>query len=388
MKIKYIDTYSTQLFHLQINACILKMLWGLYPDSVVCFMSNSSRTNVIKLCSELSIVPYHTLTVVDSHNKVTTVLRVMFSAFQNIRLLLFSNSDDLLFYNYNNVLSLHLINAINKWLNREIVIICHGELELLCPEVSGGPFTKILSRKLRSFFEEKSKIDNNITFCVLGESILHNIKTILPTKASSHFAYFDHPYIYKGIINKKEKKKDVINIGMVGAFSESKGASDFLWLVQQLHNQKRIKFSVTGPIISRLEDLKQLGVSMPSNLGKDLVPRKEFLDRLKELDFLLFLYPLDSYKLTASGAIMDAIDWGIPILAIKNDYFCSIFENYGSFGYLVNNKYEMKDIIISSICKKDSLKIDFDSIRLKSSPAKVSGQLGQIVSNIIKFSQV
>lgn len=382
MRIKYIDTYSTQLFHLQINACVLKMLWDLYPNNVMCFSSNSSRENVVKLCPELSMVPYCSLTVVEPHSSVTAVLRAMVSAFQNIRMLLFSNSDDLLFYNYDNVFSLHLINALNRCLKRKIIIICHGELELLAPEVNGGSFAKIMSRVLRSFFKEKRKIYNNITFCVLGESILRNVKEILPLEASSHFAYFDHPYIYQEIM-KKEKKNDVINIGMVGTFSENKGASDFLWLVRQFTNYKNMKFSVTGTITTKLEELKKMGVSLPLNPGQKQVPRKEFLDRLKELDFLLFLYPLDSYKLTASGAIMDAIEWGIPILAIKNDYFCNMFENYGSFGYLVNNKYELKDVIISSISKKGDLKIDFDSIRQNSSPTKVSEQLEIILSKIL-----
>ena len=383
MKIKYIDTYSTQLFHLQINACILKMLWNLYSDEVEYYSSNSSRANVIKLCEELSVVPFHSLKVIEPHNNIEAVLRTMFSAIQNIRMLLLSKHDDLLFYNYDNVFSLHLMNAINKFIKRKVVIVCHGELELLYPEVHGGLFAKMMSQVLRSFFIERREFNDNITFCVLSQSILHNINEILPSVASSHFTCFNHPYIYKGLKGKKGKKGNIINIGMVGTFSEEKGASDFLWLVQQLLNQKNVKFSVTGAITSRLEDLERLGVSLPSNSGQGLVSREEFSDRLEKLDFLLFLYPLDSYKLTASGAIMDAIEWGIPIIAIKNDYFCNMFENYGPFGYLVNDKYELKDVILSSISKDYDLKIDFDSIRLKSSPVEISGQLGKIIDNII-----
>lgn len=383
MIIKYIDTFSTQLFHLQINTCILKMLYDLFPDKVVYYSSYSSRANVIDLCKELSTVSYHPLSVIDPQNKVTTVLRAFFSAFQNIRLLLSSKNDDLLIYNYNNVFSLHLINTINRFLKRKIVIVCHGELELLLPGGNGGAFTKVMSRVLKAFFTESMDIDDNITFIVLGESILHNVNKILPIKASCHFRYFDHPYIYKDFISTKHKG-DILNIGMVGTFNDGKGASDFVWLVQQLYEHKNINFSVTGSITSRLEDLKNLGISLPSNLGQGLVSPKEFSDRLRNLDFLLFLYPLDSYKLTASGAIMDAIEWGIPILAIRNDYFCKIFDNYGSFGYLVNNKYELKDLILSFLDKnRDDLKIDFNTIRMKSSPEAISRQLQKIVCNII-----
>lgn len=383
MKIRYIDTYSTRLFHLQINTCILKMLSDLYPGEVVYYSSGSSRTNVIDLCKELSDIPYHHLTVIDPHNNIAAVLRAFFSAFQNVRMLLSSNSDDLLFYNYDNVFSLHLINTINRFLKRKIIIVCHGELELLLPEIKGGIFAKMMSRVLKAFFSEDNRIDERITFCVLGKSILHNVRKILPSTASCHFSFFDHPYIYKDSKSKK-KKGDVLNVGMVGTFSDEKGAADFVWLVQQLHGHKNICFSVTGTVTSRLEELKSLGVSLPSNQGKGLVPRKEFADRLKELDYLLFLYPSDSYKLTASGAIMDAIEWGIPILAIKNDYFCNIFESYGTFGHLVNNKYEIKDLILSFLNKKDDdPKMEFDSIRRNSSPEAISEQLQKIVCNIL-----
>lgn len=382
MTIRYIDTYSTQLFHLQINTCILKMLYDLYPGKVVYYSSISSRTNVIDLCKELSVVSHHPIFVINPHNKVTAVLRTFFSVFQNIRLLLFSKSDDLLIYNYDNVFSLPLTNTTNKFLKRKIIVICHGELELLLPGDNRGVFIKIMSGILKSFFSEGRRYDDNITYCVLGKSILDNVKKILPIKAGCHFAYFDHPYIYKDLTNKKERG-EILNVGIVGTFSEGKGAPEFVWLVRQLQNCKNLRFSVTGTITSRLEELKSLGISLPSNFGQGQVTRKEFSNRLKELDFILFLYPQDSYKLTASGAIMDAIEWGIPVLAIKNDYFCNIFDNYGPFGCLVDNKHELKDLILSFINNYDDLKIDFSSIRMKSSPEAISKQLKKIVYNII-----
>lgn len=355
----------------------------MYPGKVEYYSSSSSRANVIKLCKELSDIPYHHLAVVDPHNNIQAVLRAFLSAFQNIRMLLSFKNDDLLFYNYDNVFSLHLINVINKFLKRKIVIVCHGELELLLPEIKGGIFAKMMSRVLKAFFSVENRIDDRINFCVLGKSILHNVCKILPTTASCHFSFFDHPYIYKDSI-RKNKKSNVINIGVVGTFSEEKGAADFVWLVQQLNSEKNVSFSITGTVTSRLEELMSLGVSLPSNQGKGLVPRKEFADRLKELDYLLFFYPSDSYKFTASGAIMDAIEWGIPILAIKNDYFSYIFENYGSIGHLVNNKHEMKNLILSLLNKKDDdLEIEFDSIRRSSSPKAISEQLQKIVCNIL-----
>lgn len=384
MKIKYIDTYSTGLFHQQVNACILKMLHSLYPNEIIYYSSKSSRRYVIKLCGDISSVISRTVYVIPPYNKYMAVIRAVPSAIENVLFLLLSNKNDLLFYNYNNALSLKYINAINKILHRKIIIVCHGELEYLYPSKMRGPFAKIISKSLTDFFCRNTKIDKNIHFCVLSESILKNVKSILPQIASCHFSYFNHPYIYKGAI-KRNPPRSFINLGIVGSFNDVKGAKEFVWLVNELKNCSRIKFSITGTIMSRLDELKKLEVSLPSNYGAKQVPSEEFSRRIQELDYILFLYPSNSYKLTASGAIMDSIDWGKPIIALKNDYFCDMFKKYGAFGYLADNMVEIKDIILSLLNSNDynQVKYDFKTIREESSPEFISKQLFTIIENFM-----
>lgn len=68
-----------------------------------------------------------------------------------------------------------------------------------------------------------------------------------------------------------------------------------------------------------------MNIDLPNNLGKGFVPRDELEARVKKLDFILYLYPTDSYQLMASGAILDALSLQKPIIALKNDYFDYIF---------------------------------------------------------------
>ena len=90
-------------------------------------------------------------------------------------------------------------------------------------------------------------------------------------------------------------------------------------------------------------------------IGKDeTIPRTDFDKYINELNFILFLYPTNSYKLTASGAITDAIRLHIPILSLKNDFFCDLIGN-NSIGYLKDTIEELANTIRTIITTKESI---------------------------------
>ena len=62
----------------------------------------------------------------------------------------------------------------------------------------------------------------------------------------------------------------------------------------------------------------------------------------KKLDYILFLYPRNSYKLVARGAIFDAFKFGKPVIALKNDYFNYLVSKGQKFGYFFDTIDELK----------------------------------------------
>lgn len=383
--IKYIDTFSANSFHVQINACILKMLMLLYPNNVEYYSSASNRKEVLNLVPEVKhIIKWRKISVYSGFSKYSILLHYLISALQNVRLLLFSQQNQLLVFNYNNPFSIRIVNCLNKLLKRKILIICHGELELLFPHRDAGILAKLVSVFVRDFFRKSKGVDANITFCVLGESILKNLREVLSCNMIKQFRAIEHPYIYlnQDVRRNENLDENVLNLGVVGSFSFAKGGRNFIQLVENFCNCSDIHFSVTGSVLEGGEDLKRLGVSLPQNGGVDQIPIEEFSNRISILDYIIFMYPSDSYKLTASGAIMDAIKWGVPIISIKNDYFESIFMKYGEFGFFVDNISEMKDLILSLRKTHTHPDFDFSSIRKKSSPESISIQLKEILDNI------
>ena len=95
-----------------------------------------------------------------------------------------------------------------------------------------------------------------------------------------------------------------------------------------------------------------------------MVSIAEMRTRIDQLDFILFFYNSETYRLTASGTIFDAISRKKPIIALRNDYFEYIFNKFGSIGYLVDSIEEMATLIQHIHSNKEiQQEFDFDEIQ-------------------------
>lgn len=100
---------------------------------------------------------------------------------------------------------------------------------------------------------------------------------------------------------------------------------------------------------------------------------------MSELDYILLLYPTDTYRLIASGAILDCIRFRKPVIALRTDYFEYLFDKLGPFGILVNDIDEMAKEI-ERIGKTPLPRYDFDKIASALSPNHLTPQLAEIIS--------
>jgi hypothetical protein len=63
------------------------------------------------------------------------------------------------------------------------------------------------------------------------------------------------------------------------------------------------------------------------------------------VDYAVFFYPADSYRLTASGAFFDALAFAKPLIAIRNPFFEHYFSRFGDIGYLCDDYAEVKKMV-------------------------------------------
>ena len=388
MRVKYIDTICTNKMHAIFNASLLAMLINLYSD-IIFSGEKRNMSDVINILKENHIdvknVRKRNLYLITTHSGIRAFLTFCLSFFYNLYFIISSRKNDLLVFNYNNLFSVRSINFFNKFFNRNILIFCHGEMEFLISDTKQyGLLNTILTYFGKNFFLNKQiKMHPKIKFVVMGDSILSNIKSVIPNNISKSFISIDHSYFFRRKENLElsfNNKK--IKIGTVGTFSKIKGGEDFFKLYNLIGPDK-VDFSITGRIFYESYIFDSMKIDIPKNKGKNMIPRNELEERIQKLDIILFFYSKTSYKLIASGAIMDAINMRKPILAIKNDYFEYIFRKFGRFGFLVNSVEEMATIL--KTIRKEDLLFDFDSIQKQMNISKITEQLKRNLVDINLF---
>lgn len=212
----------------------------------------------------------------------------------------------------------------------------------------------------------------------MGDSIKKNLQHLVGKDLN--FFVLDHPYACRStFVNNRVFSAD-IKLGTVGAMSINKGAEQYLRLLEMMKAEKshNFQFYAIGKAESDI-----YGKFVTNNIvfpcGQNcMCPRTLFDKYVDELDYILFFYPLDSYRLTASGAIYDAIAHEIPIISLKNDYFVYLFEKYGRFGYLFDNIDEMFLFIKNDLSANNNL-FDFSQIKRKISPQAFFSEFMEII---------
>ena len=294
------------------------------------------------------------LFILEGNSKWTNFFKYILGTLYNIYILLSSNKNDILIYNFNNSLSLYFLNKLNSLLKRKILIFCHGEMELLINNEGGG-LAKLLKWNLRNFFLRKRNI--YISFCVLGDCVIENLKNIIGENIK-YFYSIDHPYFFnKNIDENINNKNKVVSFATIGELNIFKGLYSYINLLEKV-NMKDKSFSIIGNTSDHVEELKKKNIILR---GKDnYLERKDFENLISKIDYALYFYSSNKYKLTASGAIFDAINARKPIIALENDYFRYLFKKYGTIGYLCKNIDEMAEII-NNIRKEKKTIFNFDN---------------------------
>lgn len=352
-----IDSVCYGNWHLHFNSQLIEILSNV--ASVV------EYRGVQNIGSNRSNINRKKLYVIKGTGRWSIISRFVFSFFNDVWQLVITPRDQVLVYSFDPTVSLRSLNALNKVLRKQIIMFRHGSMEMLQTNPEGkGIFYKFETRLIRQFFLNRDlKISKRIHFFVLGDVIIKNLSIFLTEDKVRHFHSIDHPYDFdKNAVTNRKEEKASLSVGTVGVFNEFKGGAELLQLAKILKEKElsgSIHLSITGKIDFDSTLLQAEGISLPSNHGKTMVSEQELKARVDRLDFVLYFYSSETYRLTASGAIFDAINRRRPIIALRNDYFEYIFAKFGSFGYLVDSVSEMAALlerIVTGIEKQ----VDYD----------------------------
>ncbi|CAK7025139.1 MAG: hypothetical protein HUJ87_08815 [Fusobacterium varium] len=324
--------------HYIFNLSFLKVILNIYKDKEIIYLGNENQIKKLKNILNDEKIIYIRLKI--AKQEKLNKIKFLYEELKNCLVLKnkikkYDIEEIFVTTSYPQVILFTKILLYNKKIN----YVMHGYLEWINKKFKFWnlgfymlPALKLLNKKKR--------------YIVLGESIKKNLVEKI-SSLDSKIIVIDHPYIdlKKNKIKKNKIKKNKIKkikIGTIGVANESKG-NDFLFLLETYLEKNQIK-NVELYHIGKIEKEilpKKTNVILPSK--EKMLSEEEYNNYINELDYILYFYPSSSYKLTASGAIFDAIFKEKPIIAIKNDYFEYIFNKSENIGYLCKDFEELKN---------------------------------------------
>lgn len=332
------EPFCVGLNHVPINSDFLLIISKEFPKESIVFLADKNHINNVqqKICISTNII-YQPINIIEPRNGK---LKSIFNERKNIIQILKKYKKEMnLFFILNS--HPHTMFFAKKYTNKKIPIIfvLHGNLE----ELKRKKRFYQLGYWIKPAFVYK-KNRSNMKFIVLGESIKKNVLKYLDFINKDLIAV-PHPYnMYENnIVATKDNSKIVL--GMIGSFSPEKRSE----LIFSLEERIR-KLGITNIDYLLVGADDKNGFPNGTNIkilgnGDKKLGDKEYNLGIEQLDYILFFWPNDSYMMTASGAIHDAIAHRKPIISIRNAYLTWVFEEVGDLGFLCNDFDELVETV-------------------------------------------
>ena len=377
-----IDTYSKGNYHEVINLGLLMMVSKLY-ESVTYIADVSSCNNMKSLIKQSNLccdnVTYKCLLIPNIKIKnqgLHYLLHIIQVSWRNFIYYCKTDNKCDVFYNNNIFFAIFLIQFLLPFKRNKIYDICHNEMEMIDKEFKYNLSLFPIVSFLRLSFKYV-RLSNRMNFIVLSEDMATYLKTIVCKRNADRIKWIDHCYIRPSVkILKKIETYDGIKIGIPGAITNKRGLPNLKQLLPMV-SQKNVRVYAISMIA---EDLKNKNLVI-LNKERALLPFDVYSSYVNQMDVLLFLYDVNSYKLTASGAILEAIWQGKPVIALSNYYFKYIFDKFGDIGILADD-IETLSRKINSMSKSDFVEWHNNIARAKHylHPSNTKHQLLEIIN--------
>lgn len=340
-----IDAYSTGSYHEVINQGYLMMISELYNE-VIYIADKSSCENIRKLLKYCNVrcenVKFQEKNIRFSHlifcgEGVNYLLKLMKVSLLNYWYYVKTPRGTDVFYNNNLFFAILFISLFAKK-NKKIFSMCHNEMELIDSTKANSSATRLLSSFFRMIFC-KLHLNEIFHFILLSPKMVEYFSSFVTLNVNKKRLFsIDHAYIRPNneVLSIYKIEDTKIKIGIPGAINKSRGLDSLKEIIQKLKNKNICIYA-----LSDCSECIESPQFVQLNKGNGLLPFEQYNAYVCSMDAMLLLYDTKSYKLTASGAILEAIWNEKPIIALKNAYFEYLFKKFGDMGILCNTVEEL-----------------------------------------------
>ena len=323
------DIWAKKLAHYEFNKNILRIINNIFKKEIYYF-GDKEQSNIMLTELNFSLINLKKINIVEG-NRMKVLLNNIFNLYKirklkGNKIIILSSAPIILF-----LAKLFFNSEI------EIYFFLHG-LDILEQEKKG------MYKYLKFFLKFKNKKFKH-KYIVLGENIKENLNVLFPNMKEQILSV-DHPYSFE---KKYEYKKinEMLSLGTIGITSHEKGLDNIFEFLEK--NNEKHSFKHIGKSSSEISEKFKKYFPYKDNL----LEKEKFEEEILSLDYILILYPKDSYKLTASGIYFDCIKYNKPLLGLKNEYFEYMFKKYGKIGKL----FESIDEIIEYLAQEKEILI-------------------------------
>lgn len=301
------DIWAKNVEHYEFNKNILKTINNCFKKEKINYFGDAEQISFFDkeknvIYNEIYIVKYNKIKIL--FNYIFNLLKI--NKYDSNKIFILNAWPIIIF------LSKLIFNS-----KKEIYFILHG-MDRIEKKNKG------MYKYLNFFFNFKNNKSKH-KYIVLGENIKKNLIKIFPDIKEQFFS-IDHPYSFEEKY-KYKKINEVLKLGTVGITSQEKGLYNIFKFIEK---NKKYKFKHIGKSVSEIPNKLKKYFPYRNNL----LEKNKFEEEILNLDYILILYPKNSYKLTASGVYFDCIKYNKPLLGLKNEYFEYMFKKYGEIGKL------------------------------------------------------
>ncbi len=327
----FCEINKTDQGHASINTALLSMLGNATgTERITCWVSSAHWKEMMPdagLMSRLDVNETNVLVPITSDKarwvrKLLVECRVLDSIFSRAK----REKPKLIFFSSLSPLGNLFCSLLVKWKypKQRVIITLHGELQLLKSKPAKRVdrlYAFLLKRSFRMTAKSRQ-------FLVLGE----NIETYLLSKgfvdentviSVPHPCRMPSPDLLPG--PRMDSKKRTV-FGHIGVAKRAKNSHLFFQLATYFKpaiNSDEAMFVIAGPVLENVKNAANAYVD--HSLAGEFMSEEEYRRRCQEMTYAIFMYEDREYELISSGAIMDAISFEIPILALRNTFFEQLF---------------------------------------------------------------
>jgi hypothetical protein len=299
------------------------------PSHLATLLPDISETNATRLhTSAVSLPPRHA----PPHRRFLDDVRM---ARYTLRLAREHAARAVIFFSVTQTL-LFALSMLNTAAPRPTLFgIMHGGLAELAPR--RGRLARFVPRGLRLAMSLATR--RELRFVVLEEAIRSQLHRIAPRIAEKTLV-LPHPLPADVLPIAADPHEPPTRVGLLGLATPQKGLFKFAECARRFAQTQpgQIEFHCIGRVhADAREQVTSFLEYFRTQPARAPLERARYRELLESMDYACFFFAGGHYDLTASGALLDCIAAGLPIIGRRNALLVSIESRFGPIGVLYDH---------------------------------------------------